>query len=127
VSKEILATTAAPKAIGPYSQAVKAGPWVFCSGQIALDAKTGEMVGEDVPTQTRQVLLNLAAVLKAAGLGFNDVVKTTVYMQDLGEFSRMNDVYAESFPTPSPARAAMQAGALPKGALVEIDAIAYAG
>ncbi len=116
----------APAAIGPYSQAVRVGELVFLSGQIGLDPATGSMVEGGVPEQTRQVLRNLEAVLKAAGLGMADVVKTTVYLKEMSAFVRMNEVYAEAFPYPAPARAAIEVGALPKDALVEIDAIACA-
>ncbi len=115
---------AAPKAIGPYSQAVKVGNHVFISGQIALNPETGEMVGNDVPSQTRQVLENLMAIVDFVGGSAAAIVKTTVYMTDLGEFQAMNQVYAEYFPFEPPARACVQVQALPKGALVEIEAIA---
>lgn len=116
-------TDAAPAAIGPYCQAVEAGPWLFCSGQLALDPQSGAMVGEgDIESETRQVLRNLDAVLKAAGASRGDVVKANVYLADMGEFSKMNEVYAEFFDgLVPPARATVQAAALPKGARVEID------
>ncbi|MBI4347255.1 MAG: RidA family protein [Elusimicrobia bacterium] len=120
-------TSDAPKAIGPYSQAVRAGGWVFASGQIPLDPATGAIAGTTVAEQTDRVLRNLAAVLEAAGVGLGRVVKTTVYLADLGRFAEMNDVYAKHFSAaggPFPARATVQVAALPKGALVEIDAIA---
>ena len=122
-------TAAAPEPVGPYNQAVLAGGLLFCSGQIALDPGSGQMVGAgDVEAETRQVLANLLAVLTAAGSSPNRVVRTTVYLADLGDFSRVNAIYAELFGQGvSPARACVQAAALPKGALVEIDCIALAG
>jgi 2-iminobutanoate/2-iminopropanoate deaminase len=117
-------TANAPKAIGPYSQAIRAGELVFCSGQIPLDPATGEMVPGDVAAQTRQVMKNLEAVLRAAGADLAKVVKTTIFLVDLGDFARVNAAYAESFPSAPPARSTVQVAALPKGALVEIEAIA---
>jgi 2-iminobutanoate/2-iminopropanoate deaminase len=114
----------APAPVGPYSQAVDTGDLVFVAGQIALDPATGQLAGADVPTQTERLLANLRAVLAAAGLGLDDVVRTTVYMVDLGQFAAMNKVYARHFTGVPPARATVQVAALPKGALVEIDAIA---
>ncbi|MFH1723391.1 MAG: RidA family protein [Elusimicrobiota bacterium] len=125
-AKQAIRTEEAPAAIGPYSQAVRAGGWVFVSGQIPLEPATGEMVEGGVREQTRRVLDNLAGVLKACGLDFRDVVKTTVYLKDLSQFGEMNAVYAEAFPTPAPARAAVEVSALPKGALIEIEAVARA-
>ena len=122
--KRIIETPGAPQAIGPYSQAVQVGDWVFCSGQIPLDPDTGELVRGDLATQTRRVIDNLRAVLEAAGLSLADVVKTTVYLADLGDFQAVNAVYAEYFADERPARATIQAGALPAGARVEIDCIA---
>lgn len=116
-------TDAAPAAIGPYSQAVAAGDWVFCSGQIALDAATGTVTG-DVPTQTRRVLEQLDAVLRAAGSQLGQVVKTTVYLVDMADFAAMNAVYADFFDEGRPARATVAVAGLPRGARVEIDAIA---
>ena len=122
-------TSAAPDPVGPYNQAVLAGGLLFCSGQIALDPASGQMVGEgDVEAETRQALANLQAVLTAAGSSPARVVRTTVYLADLGDFGRVNAIYAELFGQGvSPARACIQAAALPKGALVEIDCIALAG
>ncbi|MEM7138314.1 MAG: Rid family detoxifying hydrolase [Myxococcota bacterium] len=122
-------TAGAPAAIGPYSQAVEVGGWIFCSGQIPLDPKTGSMAGPaDVRTQTQQVLANLDAVLAAAGASKADVAKATVYLVDMNEFSKMNEVYAAYFEglTP-PARACVEVAALPKGARVEIDFTALMG
>ena len=116
---------AAPAPVGPYSQAIEIDGWVYCSGQIPLDAATGEIVGADESAQARQVLANLRAVLEAAGLGFADVVRTTIYLTDLAAFGDVNAVYAEAFATePQPARATVQVAALPLGAKVEIDAVA---
>lgn len=114
----------APAAIGPYSQAIDAGDFVFLSGQVPIDPKTGELVQGDIATQTERVLENLGAVLHAAGCSFGDVVKTTIYLMDLGDFQTVNAVYAKRFPAAPPARATVQVAALPKGARVEIDAIA---
>jgi reactive intermediate/imine deaminase len=122
-------TPAAPAPVGPYNQAVLAGGVLYCSGQIALDPKSGAMVGEgDVEAETRQVLSNLKAVLAAAGCMPEQVVRTTVFLVDLGDFSRVNALYAEVFGSGvAPARACVQVAALPKGARVEIDAIAMPG
>ena len=122
--KEIIATENAPGAIGPYSQAVKAGNMVFCSGQIPIDTATGEFVSDDVAEQTRQVLKNLSAVLEAAGTSLNNVVKTTVFLADMNDFAAMNEIYAEFFSENKPARATVQAARLPKDARVEIECIA---
>lgn len=124
---EIVSTEKAPGAIGPYSQAIKAGGMVFCSGQIPLDPATGEFVSQDVAEQTEQVLKNLAAVLEAAGCTFANVVKTTVFLADMGDFAAMNDVYAKYFTENKPARATVQAARLPRDARVEIDCIASVG
>lgn len=124
---QAIETGKAPKAIGPYSQAVKNERWIFASGQIPLDPASGVLKGSSVAEQTEQVLLNLAAVLEAAGGGLERVVKTTVYMTDLGRFPEMNETYARHFGAaggPFPARAAVQVAALPKGAQIEIDAVA---
>jgi 2-iminobutanoate/2-iminopropanoate deaminase len=122
--REAVATDAAPRAIGPYSQAVRVGQLLFCSGQIPLDATSGAIVEGDVSTQTRQVLANLSAVLAAAGATFRHVVKTTVYLADMEDFEAMNSVYATAFDAPAPARATIQAAGLPRNVRVEIDAIA---
>ena len=122
--KEIIATENAPGAIGPYSQAVKTGNMVFCSGQIPIDPKTGEFVSDDVAEQTEQVLKNLSAVLEAAGTNLNNVVKTTVFLADMSDFTAMNEVYAKFFSENKPARATVQAARLPKDARVEIECIA---
>lgn len=114
----------APAAIGPYSQAIHSGDLVFLSGQVPIDPKTGELVTGDIAVQTERVLANLAAVLGAAGCGFEHVVKTTIYLVDLGDFQVVNQTYAKRFSAAPPARATVQVSALPKGARVEIDAIA---
>lgn len=129
-TRTAIATKGAPAAIGPYSQAVvaPAGQLVFCSGQIALDPTTGDMVGAgDVRAQTERVLDNLGAVLAAAGASFATVVKTTIFLADLQDFGNVNEIYARYFPSQPPARATVQAAGLPRGALVEIDAIAAVG
>jgi 2-iminobutanoate/2-iminopropanoate deaminase len=124
---DVIATEAAPRAIGPYSQAVStpAGRVVFCSGQLPIDPQTGEMFGAgDIRQETRRVMQNLEAVLQAAGASLATVVKTTVYLVSLGDFAAMNETYATYFTSNPPARATVQVGALPRGARVEIDAIA---
>ena len=123
MAKKIIHSTAAPPPIGPYSQAVQAGPLLFISGQIALTPQ-GELAGDDIVVQTIQVLENLKAILGAAGLGLEDVVKTTVYLTDLADFAEVNRVYAEYFPKKPPARATVQVAALPKGARLELEAVA---
>jgi 2-iminobutanoate/2-iminopropanoate deaminase len=125
--KEIIATESAPKAIGPYSQAVRAGNLVFASGQIPTDPATGEFVPGGIAEQTEQVLRNLTAVFAAAGVQMNQIVKTTVFLVDMNDFTAMNEVYARFFPEAPPARATVQAGRLPRDARVEIDAIAVVG
>lgn len=122
--KETISTENAPGAIGPYSQAVKTGNMVFCSGQIPIDPATGEFVSNDVAEQTEQVLKNLSAVLEAAGTDLNNVVKTTVFLADMNDFTAMNDVYAKFFSENKPARATVQAARLPRDARVEIECIA---
>jgi len=125
MKREVISTTAAPKAIGPYSQAIKTeGMFVFTSGQIALDPITGQMIGLTAAEQTEQVLKNLQAVLKAAGSSLGHVVKTTVFLQNMNDFAAVNEVYARFFPENPPARSAVAVAALPKGALVEIEAVA---
>jgi 2-iminobutanoate/2-iminopropanoate deaminase len=121
---EVVSTADAPGAIGPYSQAIKAGGMVFCSGQIPIDPATGQFVSDDVAEQTKQVLQNLEAVLKAAGCSFASVVKTTVFLADMGDFAAMNEVYSEIFNENKPARATVQAAGLPRDAKVEIECIA---
>jgi 2-iminobutanoate/2-iminopropanoate deaminase len=122
--KEIVSTEKAPGAIGPYSQAIKAGGMVYCSGQIPIDPATGEFVSDVVAEQTEQVLRNLGEVLDAAGSSLADVVKTTVFLADMNDFVEMNDVYARFFSDNKPARATVQAARLPRDARVEIECIA---
>ena len=114
----------APAPIGPYSQALESGEWLFCSGQIGLDPQSGQLVAGGVREETRRALLNLGSVLAEAGLGFEDLVKTTLYLVDLGDFAVVNEVYGEFARSPYPARATVGVAALPRGAKVEIDAIA---
>lgn len=121
-----LHTENAPKAIGPYSQAIRAGDYLFCSGQIPLDPASMQLVEGDIEAQTRRALTNLQNVLEAAGSGLSRVVKTTVFMSDLGEFARMNAVYGEFFADSPPARSTVQVAALPRGAKIEIECIALA-
>ena len=121
---DIIKTQQAPEAIGPYSQAIKAGNWVFCSGQIPLDPETMALVGATVAEQTHQVFKNLKAVLEAAGSSLQQVVKTTVFLQDMNDFQQMNAVYAEAFGDHAPARATVEVARLPKNVLVEIECIA---
>lgn len=125
--KQEVKTEKAPKAIGPYSQAVVANGFVFASGQIPLDPATGELNTGTIEDQTRQVLKNLGAVLEAAGSSYDRVVKATVFLQDMNDFSRMNQVYAEFFKPPFPARAAVQVARLPRDVKVEIEAVALVG
>lgn len=127
IVKEIISTENAPGAIGPYSQAVKVGNLVFCSGQIPIDPQTGEFVSENVAEQTEQVIKNLSAVLAAAGTTLNNVVKTTVFLADMNDFAAMNDVYAKHFSENKPARATVEAARLPRDARVEIEVIAVTG
>ena len=122
--KKIIATDRAPEAIGPYSQAVQTGNFLFISGQIPLDPATMQIVGSTAAEQAEQVFKNMKAILDEAGLGFEHVVKTTVLLKDIGDFSAVNEVYARQFSGEYPARAAYQVGNLPKNAFVEIEAIA---
>lgn len=124
--KTIIATEKAPGAIGPYSQGVKAGNFVFVSGQLPIDPATGAFAGPCIKCQTSQSLKNIQAILEAQGLSMKNVVKTTVLLQNMGDFAAMNEVYAEFFTEDCPARAAFEVAKLPKDALVEIEAIAYA-
>jgi 2-iminobutanoate/2-iminopropanoate deaminase len=124
--KEIISTSEAPGAIGPYSQAVRTGRFLFCSGQIPLDPKSGQIVAGDIAAQTRRVLDNIAAILKAEGLGFDHVVKTTIFLMNLGDFQTVNEIYGSYFKHDPPARSTVQVAALPKGANVEIEVIAVA-
>lgn len=123
--KQIIHTTDAPQAIGPYSQAVRVGQFVFLSGQIPLDPASGNIIEGDITVQTRRVMENLGAVLRAAGASYSDVVKTTIFLADLDHFSKMNEIYGAYFTSEPPARATVQVGALPRGVLIEIDMIAH--
>src|SRR5438552_6307587 len=125
--KKIISTNEAPAAIGPYSQAVRSGSFLFCSGQIPLDPKSGQIISGDIAAQTRRVLDNIAAVLRAEGLTFDNVVKTTIFLTDLEDFQTVNEVYGSYFKQDPPARSTVQVSALPKGAKIEIDAIADTG
>ena len=124
MNKEAVTTKDAPGAIGPYSQALRAGEVVFTSGQIPLDPATGQLVEGDIAAQTKRVMDNLRAVLKATGCSFRDVVRTTIYLVDLGHFAKVNEAYGACFQPPFPARSTVQVAALPRGAQVEIDMIA---
>jgi 2-iminobutanoate/2-iminopropanoate deaminase len=122
--REIVSTDKAPGAIGPYSQAIKTGGLIFCSGQIPIDPVTGEFVSNDIAEQTEQVLKNLSAVLEAGGTNLGNVVKTTVFLSDMSDFAAMNEVYGRYFSENKPARATVQAARLPRDAKVEIECIA---
>jgi 2-iminobutanoate/2-iminopropanoate deaminase len=125
--REAISTPDAPSAIGPYSQAIRAGGFLFVSGQIPLDPATGALVGGGIADQTDRVLQNLGAILAATGASFDRVVKTTVYLADMSDFAAMNEVYGRYFHAPAPARATIQAARLPRDVRVEIDLIAYIG
>lgn len=122
--KKIISTTDAPKAIGPYSQAIRSGNMLFTSGQIAINPSTNEMIAGDIKAQTEQVMKNLEGILKAAGMSFANVIKTTVFLADMKKFAEMNSVYAKYFPENPPARATVQVAKLPKDAEIEIELIA---
>ena len=122
--RQAVSTSSAPKAIGPYSQAIRAGSLLFVSGQVPIDPATGELVQGDIAAQTRRVFQNLDAILKAAHSSFDQVVRTTVYLADMNDFAAMNEVYGTYFSAPAPARATVQVARLPKDARVEIDVIA---
>lgn len=124
MTRHAVSTASAPAAIGPYSQAISSGDLLFCSGQLGLDPATGEFVEGGVGAQAERALRNLGAVLDAAGLTFADVAKTTIFLADIGDFAAVNAVYATFMPDPAPARSTFAVGALPKGGLVEIEAIA---
>ena len=124
MKKEIIATDKAPKAIGPYSQGVKAGGLAFFSGQIPLNPATGEIDGKNIAEQTERVMKNIAALLEAAGLDFHDVVKSTIYLTDLADFGIVNEIYGRRFPEAQPARSTVEVKGLPRGAGVEIEVIA---
>lgn len=124
MTRRAVSTNAAPSAVGPYSQAIATHDLVFCSGQVGLDPATGEMVSGGVEAETERTLKNLEAVLDAAGCSFGDVVKTTCFLADIADFATFNAIYARFFPDPPPARSTFQVAALPKGARVEIEAVA---
>ncbi len=127
LNRTVIHSDSAPRAIGPYSQAIRVGDLVFAAGQTPIDPATGNLVEGDIETQTRRVLLNIKVVLEAAGSGLDKVVKTTVFMTNLGDFARMNAVYGEYFPANPPARSTVQVSALPKAAQVEIECVAVMG
>jgi 2-iminobutanoate/2-iminopropanoate deaminase len=123
---EAIHTSDAPKAIGPYSQAVRHGGVLYISGQIGIDPNTGKFVGPDLDAQTRQVMANLGAILKAAGLDYTNVIKCSIFLLDMGRFAEVNEIYATFFEAPHPARETVQVSALPAGAIIEISAVAAA-
>ena len=125
MKKKIIATPKAPAAIGPYSQAIRIGDFLYTSGQISLDPESMEMITGDIEVETEKVLKNIEAILKEDELNLNNIIKTTVYLTDLSEFARMNQVYEKFFTDTKPARACVQVAALPKGAKVEIDVVAH--
>ncbi len=125
--KKIISTSDAPAAVGPYSQGVRVGSTIYCAGQIPLDPKTSQIVAGGIDVQTRRVLDNITAVLKAEGLSFENIVKTTIFLIDLADFQTVNEIYGSYFQQAPPARSTVQVAALPKGARVEIEAIAVAG
>ncbi len=128
MAKEAISSPEAPKAIGPYSPAIRSGQLLFLSGQVALDPATGNMVAGDIGAQTRRVMENIGALLRAAGLSYDNVVRTTLFLADMNDFAAVNEVYSSYFTAPAPARATVQVSRLPKDAGIEIDAIAsYAG
>jgi 2-iminobutanoate/2-iminopropanoate deaminase len=124
MSKKVVQTGQAPEAIGPYSQAIQAGDFLFLSGQIPLDPKTGELVKGDIRNQTRQVLENIRGVLESQGTGMKDVVKVTIFLKDIGNFNQVNEVYATYFPSAPPARSTVEVAKLPRDADIEIEMIA---
>jgi 2-iminobutanoate/2-iminopropanoate deaminase len=124
MGKKVIHTDKAPKAIGPYSQAIQAGNFLFLSGQIPLDPKTGELVKGDIRQQTQQILENINGVLESQRLGMEDVVKVTIFLKDIGNFNRVNEVYALYFPSSPPARSTVEVAQLPRSADIEIEAIA---
>jgi 2-iminobutanoate/2-iminopropanoate deaminase len=127
VAKEILHTDRAPQAIGPYSQGVRAGGFIFLSGQIPLDPETGQITAGDIVAQTERVMQNISEVLTAANLGFDDVVKTTIFLTDLADFAAVNEVYGRRFAQDPPARSTVEVQGLPRGSRVEIEVVAFSG
>jgi len=126
-SRSAISTNSAPKALGPYSQAIRAGQFLFVSGQVPVDPVTGDLVPGGIADQAKRVLQNVDEILKAAGASFEGVVRTTVYLADMADFSAMNEVYGTFFPSPQPARSTIQVSRLPKDARIEIDVIAFLG
>ena len=124
MKKEVISTSKAPAAVGPYSQAIKVDNFIFTSGQIPFDPETNELVGEDIESQTRQVFKNVTAVLEAAGATLDDVVKTTMFIQNMDDFNTVNEIYGEFFTENPPARSAVEAARLPKDVLIEVEVIA---
>ena len=124
--KKVVSTNEAPAAVGPYSQAIRSGAMLFCAGQIPLDPKSGQIVSDDISEQTKRVLENISAILRAENLNFGHVVKTTIFLTSLGDFQTVNEIYATYFRDNPPARSTIEVSALPKGAKVEIEAIAMA-
>ena len=124
MGKRVIQTEKTPKAIGPYSQAIQAGNFLFLSGQIPLDPKTGELVKGDIRQQTQQVLENIKGVMESQGLGMEDVVKVTIFLKDIGNFNQVNEIYSTYFPSSPPARSTVEVAKLPKDADIEIEAIA---
>ncbi len=122
-----ISTGSAPKALGPYSQAIEAGQFLYVSGQVPIDPATGQLVEGGIADQTRRALENVGAILKAGGASFQHVVRTTVYLADLGDFAAMNEIYATFFTAPQPARSTIQAARLPRDARIEVDVIAFLG
>ena len=125
MKKRVIQTEEAPKAIGPYSQAIQAGGFLFLSGQIPIDPKTGELVKEDIRQQTQQVLENMRGVLESQSLKMEDVVKVTIFLKDMGSFTQVNDVYSTYFPSSPPARSTVEVARLPRDADIEIEAVAF--
>ncbi len=126
MSKKVILTQSAPAPIGPYSQAIRAGDLLFCSGQIPLDPKSGQVVGTDVETQAKQVMVNIGEVLKAADLNYGHIVKTTIFLKNMGDFPKVNEVYGTFFKGDFPARSTVEVARLPKDVLVEVEVIARA-
>jgi 2-iminobutanoate/2-iminopropanoate deaminase len=124
MDRHVVATSSAPAAVGPYSQAIRYGTLIYTAGQLGINPQTGQLVGGGIQDQTRQALSNIQAVLEAAGASIANVIKTTVFLQDIGDFKAMNEVYAEFFTADPPARSAVQVAALPLGGMVEIEAVA---
>lgn len=124
MSRDVIRTDKAPQAVGPYSQAVRIGDLLFCSGQIALDPANSQMVGSAVEAQTERVMLNIRGLLESVGLDFSKLIKTTIFLTNMGDFAKVNEIYASFLKQPYPARSTVEVSALPKGALVEIECIA---